>query len=243
MGVPTLRCDTPQSVASVVEREDKLRKFDPILSDLRSYFKLGERLSFLVPKKITKWNNQDMNKISQKCFVLAVASILAGSAFAAEKESSAVTPNLDKGTKVLEGAGNINFMADEIQIQVAYGEIFADGIEVAVVAGLRDNEVSMSTELGVRGEYNLAHDSAFVPFLSAGVVWANAENDDTDVDTDAAVFSVGGGVKYFIRDDVALAVNGSYVVATDDIFVDNDEVGEVQDDEFRVLLSVRSYFD
>ena len=41
MGVPTLRCDTPQSVASVVEREDKLRKFDPILSDLRSSLNRG----------------------------------------------------------------------------------------------------------------------------------------------------------------------------------------------------------
>ena len=243
MGMPTLRCDTPQNVASVVEREDKLRKFDPILSDLRSYFKLGERLFFLVSKKITKWNKQDMNKISQKCFVLAVASILVGSAFAAENGSSAVTPNLDAGTKVLEGAGNINVMADELQIQVAYGEILANGIEVAVVAGLRDNDVSMSTELGVRGEYNLAHDSAFVPFLSAGVVWAAAEVDAIGLDTDAAVFSVGGGVKYFIRDDIALAVDGSYRVATDDIYIDNDEDGEVQDDEFRVLLSVRSYFD
>jgi hypothetical protein len=49
-------------------------------------------------------------------------------------------------------------------------------------------------------------------------------------------------VKYFIRDDVALAVNGSYLVATDDIFVDSED-GEVQDDEFRILFSVRFYFD
>ena len=65
---------------------------------------------------------------------------------------------------------------------------------------------------------------------------------NSNVDTDAAVFSVGGGVKYFIRDEVALAVNGSYLVATDDLFVDNED-GEVQDDEFRVLFSVRFYFD
>jgi opacity protein-like surface antigen len=96
--------------------------------------------------------------------------------------------------------------------------------------------------LGVRAEYNLVLDSALVPFLGAGVVWADAEADDSDVDTDAAVFSVGGGVKYFIRDDVALAVNGSYLVATDDLFVDNED-GEVQDDEFRMLFSVRFYFD
>jgi opacity protein-like surface antigen len=110
------------------------------------------------------------------------------------------------------------------------------------IAPIRDNDLYMSTELGVRAEYNLVLDSAFVPFLGAGVVWADAEADDSDVDTDAAVFSVGGGVKYFIRDDVALAVNGSYLVATDDLFVDNED-GEVQDDDIRILFSVRFYFD
>lgn len=168
--------------------------------------------------------------------------MLAGSAFAAEKESIDVTPNLDKGTKVLEGAGSIDVMADELQIQLAYGQFVADGIEVAVLAGLRDNDRYMSTELGVRAEYNFILDSALVPFLSAGVVWADVEADDSGLDTDAAVFSVGGGVKYFIRDDVALAVNGSYLVATDDIFFDSDD-GELQDDEFRILFSVPFYFD
>ena len=180
--------------------------------------------------------------MSNKWFVFAVAAMLAGSAFAADKESGQVTPNLDKGTKVLEGAGVINVMGDDVQIQLAYGQFVADGIEVALVAGLRDNDTYMSTELGGRAEYNLVFDSALVPFLGAGVVWADAEADDSNIDTDAAVFSVGGGAKYFIRDDVALAVNGSYLVATDDIFVDSEDA-EVQDDEFRFLFSVRFYFD
>lgn len=180
--------------------------------------------------------------MSKKWYVLAVTAMLTGSAFAAEMESSGVTPNLDKGTKVLEGAGVINLMADEVQLQLAYGRFVADGIEVAMVAGLRDNDFYMSTELGVRTEYNIVLDSALVPFLSAGVVWADVEADASDIDTDAAVFSLGGGVKYFIRDDIALAVDGSYLVATDDIFVDSDD-GEVQDDEARILLSVRFYFD
>ena len=180
--------------------------------------------------------------MSKKWLAFAVAAMLAGSAFAAEKESSGVTPNLDKGTKVLEGAGYINLMADEVQLQLAYGQFVADGIEVALVAGLRDNDFYMSTELGVRVEYNLVLDSALVPFLGAGAVWADVEADDSDIATDAAVFSVGGGVKYFIRDDVALAVNGSYLVATDDLFVDAED-GEVEDDDIRILFSVRFYFD
>ncbi|HMP90767.1 MAG TPA: outer membrane beta-barrel protein [Kiritimatiellia bacterium] len=177
-----------------------------------------------------------------KWLLYMVAVMMAGSAFAAERSSSGVTPNLNKGTKVLEGAGSMDVMADEIQIQLAYGQFVADGFEVAVVAGLRDNDRYMSTELGVRAEYNFLRDSALVPFVSAGVVWADVEADDSNLDTDAAVFSVGAGVKYFIRDDVALALSGNYLVATDDIFVDSDD-GKLNDDEFRVLFSVRFYFD
>jgi hypothetical protein len=153
-----------------------------------------------------------------------------------------VTPSLDKGTKVLVGAGFIDVMGDEIQFQLAYGLFVVDGLELAVVAGLRDSDRYMSTELGVRAEYNLNIDSPLVPFLSASAVRADAEADGSNLDTDAGVFSVGGGMKYFIRDDVALALNGSYLIATDDIFVDSDD-GELNDDEFRILFSVRFYFD
>ncbi len=180
--------------------------------------------------------------MSKKWFVCAVAAMLAGSAFADEKGSSGITPNLDRGTKVLEGAGYFNVMADELNIQLSYGKLITDGFEVGVVAGLRDSEYYMSTELGIRAEYNLLLDSAFVPFLGSGISWASVEADDSNIDTDAAVFSVGGGVKYFIRNDVALAVSGRYLFATDDIFVDSDD-GKAADDEFQILFGVRFYFD
>lgn len=177
-----------------------------------------------------------------KWVVFAVAALVAGSAFAAEQNAGGVTPNLDKGTKVLEGSGVLNVMGDDLQIQLAYGQFVADGLEVAVLAGLRDDDRYMSTELGVRAEYNFLRDSALVPFVGAGVVWADAEADESDLDADAAVLAVGGGVKYFLRDDVALAVDGSYLAATDDIFVDSED-GELNDDEVRFLFSVRYYFD
>ena len=75
--------------------------------------------------------------MSKKWFVFAVAAMLSGSAFAAEQESSGVTPNLDKGTKVLEGAGSMDLMADEVQLQLAFGQFVIDGMEVAMIAGLR----------------------------------------------------------------------------------------------------------
>ena len=180
--------------------------------------------------------------MSKKWFVCAVAAMLSGAAVADQTGSGGVTPNLDKGTKALEGAGYFNVMADELNIQLSFGKLITDGVEVGVVAGLRDSEQYMSTELGVRAEYNLVLGSAFVPFVGAGISWASVEADDSDIDTDAAVFSVGAGVKFFIRNDVALAVSGRYLFATDDIFIDSDD-GKVADDEFQLLFGIRFYFD
>lgn len=185
---------------------------------------------------------QKMKMVTKKWFVLVIAAMLSGPAFAADDDSGGVTPNSGKGTKIVEAAGIINVMGDDAQFQLAYGQFVTDAIEVAAIAGLRDDDSYMSTELGVRADYNFASDSAFVPFVSTSVAWANVEVDRSNLDTDAAVFSVGGGVKYFVRDNVALSLGGSYLAATSDVFVDSDDL-ELQADEFRFILSVRFYFD
>jgi hypothetical protein len=128
--------------------------------------------------------------------LMAVAAMWTGSALAAEKGAGGITPNLDKGTQALEGAGNLDLMGDDLQIQLAYGLFVADGLEVGVLAGLSDSDVYMSTELGVRAEYNFVGASPLVPFLGASAVWSDVEVDESNLDTDAAVFSVGAGAKY-----------------------------------------------
>lgn len=45
-----------------------------------------------------------------------------------------------------------------------------------------------------------------------------------------------------MRNDMALALNGNYLAATDEIFVDNED-GETEEDEVRFLFSLRFYFD
>jgi opacity protein-like surface antigen len=172
---------------------------------------------------------------------LVVAIMLTNLAYAENKDSGGVTPNLDQGTTVLDGSGYLNLMGDDLHIQLAYGRLVVDNLEVALVAGLRDSEFYMSTELGVRAEYNFVFGSPFVPFLSASAVWASVESDASNIDADAAVFSVGAGAKYFLQNNVALALSGNYLMATDDIFVDNDD-GKAQDDEFRILFSIRFYW-
>jgi len=180
--------------------------------------------------------------MKSKWLVLAVAAMLTSAAFAAE--DAGVTPNLDKGTKVLEGAGSIDGdtpLGTDVQLQLGYGYFIADGIEVAGIGGFSDNDEFTTYNVGARIEYNLVLDSEVVPFVGAGVLWVGSEVDETDESNDTAVGRFSAGLKWFIRNDVALTFSAVYDIAADDIFVDED--GELQDDNFSGLFGIRYYFD
>lgn len=177
-----------------------------------------------------------------KLLKFGIAGLLASPAFTTADDSTQVTPLLAEGTSSVEASGVINVMGDDVQLQFAYGRFVADGVALAVLGGIRDDDEYMSTELGIRAEYNFLNTSVFVPFVDASVAWADVEIDANNVNTDAALFSVGAGLKYFLRDNLALAVSGSYVFASDDVLYDSED-GTVQADDFRISFSLRYYFD
>lgn len=173
---------------------------------------------------------------------IGVAGLLTSTGLLNAEESTASSPLLGSGTSSVEASGVLNVMGDDVQVQFAYGHFVADGVELAVLGSIRDDDEYMSTELGVRAEYNLLNPSMFVPFLDASVAWADVEIDANNVNTDAALLSVGAGLKYFLRENVALAVSGRYVFASDDVLYDGED-GTVQADDFRISFSLRYYFD
>lgn len=180
--------------------------------------------------------------MNNKLLKVGLAGFLASPAIAIAEASNGVVPSLLKGTSSVEASGVINVMGDDVQLQFAYGRFVADGVELAVLGGIRDDDVYMSTEFGVRAEYNFLSTSAFVPFVDASVAWADVEIDANNVNTDAVLFSAGAGLKYFVRDNFAVAVSGSYVFATDDVLYDSED-GSVQADDFRISFSLRFYFE
>jgi len=188
--------------------------------------------------------------MSSKWLVIAVAAMLTSASFGAEKAAesasggSSVTPNLDEGTKVLEGSGSIdgdNPLGTDVQLQLGYGYFIADGLEVAAIGGFRDNDEFTTYEAGARIEYNIILDSAVVPFVGAGILWVGAEADETDESNDTAVGRFSAGLKWFIRNDVALTFSAVYDIAADDIYIDED--GNLEDDNFTGLFGIRYYFD
>lgn len=181
--------------------------------------------------------------MSSKWIVMVVAAMLTSASFAAES-TGGVTPNLNEGTKVLEGSGSIdgdNPLGTDVQLQLGYGYFIADGLEVAAIGGFRDNDEFTTYDVGGRIEYNFVLDGPVVPFVGAAVLWAGAEADDSNESNDTTVGQFSAGLKWFIRNDVALTFNAVYSIAADDIYIDED--GNLEDDNFTGLFGIRYYFD
>ena len=161
-----------------------------------------------------------------------------------------VVPNLNMGTKslALSGSYDANHPLDyQLTLNAGYGYFFWDNIELSVVGGWTSNDLIDTYTLGVAGEYNIQTGSPWVPYLLAGVLWSGMEIDDDvyndvdDMDEDAWIGRFGGGIKYFMRDGVALSLSLNYDYATDDIYASDD--GDMDDYNWTALLGLRFYFD
>lgn len=176
----------------------------------------------------------------KKSVLLSVAAaMLTGVVFAQDH----VTPNLDMGTKTIEGSGSLDTdtpVGTQFDLQLAYGYFIMDNLELAALGGIQDNDDFTTYEFGGRAEYNILTDTPLVPFIGAGILWAGADADKGD-DEDTVVARFSAGVKYFIDDNVALALSVVYDKAGDDIFIDED--GDADDDNIKGLFGVRFYFD
>jgi opacity protein-like surface antigen len=179
-----------------------------------------------------------------KCLALLVAAVVAISFV--PFSVAEVTPALSQGTKELAVSGNYDpdaFDDYQVALEVGYGYFIADNLEVGASVGYAGSEhVDIYGILGFV-EYNFNLGGRVVPYVRASVGWLGAEVEDPvtgikdDNDTAAAAGAVG--VKYFITDTVALALEGEYTKATDDIFINDDN--ELEDDNIDFNLSLRFY--
>jgi outer membrane protein W len=162
-----------------------------------------------------------------------------------------ITPNLNEGTKELRLHGSYDNDAPmdyELTLGVGYGYFFIDNLQVAVEANVTANDVITIYELGGYVEYNFPCGGQWVPFIGAGGFYVGAEVDDdiyndpdSGADADTAVAKAGAGVKYFLRNDVAISLRADYSYAADDIYTDED--GNIEDTNVKAVLGLRFYFD
>lgn len=169
-----------------------------------------------------------------------MAAALAGQVLA----QNAVVPNINQGTKTLEGSGSFKGNVpggDEWILQLGAGYFVMDGLEVGGVFGFSDNDITSNYDLGVRAEYNFDLGSPWVPYVGAAALWDHVKVEEGDYDDNTFAGRASAGIKYFLRSDVALFLSANYTKAIDEIFVDEDL--KTTDYQFSALFGIRYYFD
>ena len=161
----------------------------------------------------------------KKLSLLLACGLAAGTLQAQER----TTPMLDQGTQELGLSGVLDWhKIDKIDfdLDLTYGYFIRDGWELggrvvgSDVGGVERFEVSGFTE------YNFNRETNMVPFVGASVGIADISfpSGGPDVETtlgpdgDATVFTVQGGIKWFLRPYMAISTAISFSVSSDDVF-------------------------
>jgi hypothetical protein len=173
----------------------------------------------------------------KKYLALIAMAMVAGVAQAA---TDAGSPTLSEGTReiVVEGLFDPDTINDQqVDLSLGYGVFIQDNVEVGAEVFGSDNDAVGTWGVGAFGEYNFDQGSELVPFVGAGVSWQNVDVDDGE-SADAVVGEVKGGVKYFLASNVAISADVSWAIASDDIYVEQDDVS---DTDLTVNLGMRFY--
>jgi hypothetical protein len=145
-------------------------------------------------------------------------------------------PMLSEGTQEFGISGNFNF-ADDVayNLNLSYGWFMQDGWEVGFQAGIQGIESNKNFSLGLFTEYNWAtEDSKWVPFVGFSASWATI--DRALLDADSIALGLDIGVKYFIRENIALSFSIGADFAFDDVFPGGDDFQE------QINIGTRFYF-
>ena len=161
-----------------------------------------------------------------------------------------VTPNINEGTKQLSlnGSYDANHALDyQLVLGGGFAYFVMDSWQIGGVVGWSSNDLADSLELGIVTEYDFNTGSAWVPFVKAGILYAGVELDDDvynnsgQADGDTWIGRLGAGVKYFFRDDIAIALAVNYDKAGDDLYFDDE--GDVDDYNIKAVLGLEFFFD
>ena len=148
-----------------------------------------------------------------------------------------LAPMLSKGTQEFGVAGAVNF-ADDIayNLNLNYGWFIRDRWQVGFTLGVQGVESDVNFGLGLFTEYHfcIKPTSKWVPFVGFSAEWARLDSDAFDADSIALGLDLG--MKYFIRENVALSFSIGAKYAFDDVFPGGDDFAE------QINIGTRFYF-
>ena len=151
------------------------------------------------------------------------------------KMNDGTLPNLSVGVQEFGLSGNVDY-ADDIayNLNLSYGYFFKENWQIGFTASVQGEESDANFGLGLFTEYNFVGESKWVPFVGMSAKWARLGSDALDADSIA--LGVDLGVKYFIRENLALSFSIGADYAFDDVFPGGDDFQKT------IKIGTRFYF-
>lgn len=116
-----------------------------------------------------------------------------------------------------------------IALESGYGYFVADYVEVGGLFGFANDDILTSVNVGGFAEYNIETETNVLPFLGSRLrlVYADLDVGPESNSETAVALGLYGGVKFFVTEELAVSVRALVETATEDIYVENDEVSNV----------------
>ena len=156
-------------------------------------------------------------------------------------------PSIMEGTREFSISGGYDpdgAAGSELDLTLGYGVFVRDALEIGGILGYMSYEGAGAAggdyklwALGGFVEYHFDMASMSVPYIGARIAY---ENYDTGVlDDSSLVYGPRVGVKYFIADNVAIDIALQYLLASEEIFVNE---GVAEDNDLSISFGIRSMF-
>lgn len=155
-------------------------------------------------------------------------------------------PDLSKGTQEFGLGGNVQFSDDFLyNLDLTYGYFFYDNWEFGITANLQGADTAFGLGIGIFTEYNFDLDSKWVPFVGLSTSLASISVDE-DLNTSGDVedltsisFGATAGVKYFLRENIAITASIDFQVSPDDVFAAAESASNAASN---ISIGTRFYF-
>ena len=173
----------------------------------------------------------------KKLLVFGLAMGLAGASYGA---------NLDEGTHELRLSGLLDpetALDTEARLEGGYGYFLADGVEIGFLAEYSDNDAATSAGGSLFLDvFYTAAGGMLVPYggVQASVLSSETDFGGVDEDENALVGMAQAGGLFFVTDNLAVDAKGQYRMASEDIYIEDDDV---VDTDIRFVMGLRYFFD
>jgi hypothetical protein len=189
---------------------------------------------------VGKFNLEENSMSKWKNWIVALAVSLAGTAAWGQ---ALVT----QGSQEIGIAGGMDFFSGAgtaFDLDVKYAYFFWDRASLGTQIGMSFDKDMTAVSLGVTGEYNFSLPYGYEPLVGTDLVpYVGGLVDYRYIDyfrsENAFVFGLEGGLKFFLTDSTAVVLALATEVATEDIYLDDDELTNW---DLGLKLGMRFYF-